>query len=255
VVIYNSGSKPGLYAQGSGVGDAVQGEGVSANGVGGTPAHRPRFWRGVWGSSSAAGGTGIRLKYTQCHRTGVALRANVLSSSGVAAGRAGAQPRLEGPGQWRQRPDYGVRSQADSSDGQALHGDAGGLGAAYGVFGSAPLSGSGAGVYGTSAKHGVWGVSTGGGASYGVYGQAADHRRPRRIIGQRGQQPTGVYGTSSSSDGTGVYGEAISGASGSAFWRAGQRPAPAAAQGSMPGRGARGCWANPPAANGHGVEG
>jgi hypothetical protein len=255
IVINNNGANAGLSSLASGTGVAVEGIAQSLSGIGvhGQDAGSG-FGTGVWGQTGAAGGTAIRAENDSLTGTGPGLKATVVSPGGVAVDAEAPNEGVRALASGLNGVTYGIRSEADSGDGQALHGDAGGAGAAYGVYGSAPSSASGAGVYGFSANQGLWGVSTGSGATnFGVYGQAP-------LIAVRGESDLGsgsgigVLGTTASSGGSGVIGQALSGAGGSAFGVQGLAPAPGGTGVYGSGQ-ARGVAGQSQGANGHGLEG
>jgi hypothetical protein len=255
IVINNAGANGGLSAIASGTGNAVEGMALSANGVGVRGEHSGSgFGTGIWGLSSAPGGTGIRAENINATGSGAAFKAQVASPAGVAVDAQGPNLAVRALANALTGVTYGLRAQADSADGQAVHGDAGGLNAAFGVYGSAPSSAGGAGVYGVSVNHGVWGQSTGGGNSYGVYGVAGTVAVRGDSTAGAGAAPRGVYGSTQSNDGTGVYGEALSSVAGNAFGV--QGVALTAGGTGVSGQGKfRGIYGSTSSGNGHGVEG
>jgi hypothetical protein len=231
----------------------VEGIAQSATGIGLRGQHSGSGnGTGILGLSDSQSGIGIRAENSSSSGAVAGLRAQVFSPAGVAVDALAPNLAMRALANGISGVTYGIQAEADSPDGQAVRGDAGGLNAAFGVYGSAPGTAGGAGVYGVSGRHGVWGESTGGG--YGVYGLGATIAVRGDSTAASGATAHGVHGSTQSSDGTGVYGEALSINPGLAYGVQGFAAAPGGTgvfgQGRM-----RGVAGKTTGGNGHGVEG
>lgn len=258
IVVDNSGPQPAISSVNSGVGVAIEGKVTSANGVGLRGEHVGLgFGTGVWGLSNAAGGTGVRGEHGATSGDGAGVNGSSgspegvgVKGSGVGTGVYGIATDNVGTGD-----RVGVRGLANAPNSIGVRGQSVGSSKAYGVYGLADSSASGAGVYGESPLLGVQGfASSGNSAAVGVKGSAG----PKGVLGvatqAAGSSSVGVEGDSASADGIGVLGQASTSGSGASV---GVKGISAATQGvgvlgSAPAAGVRGTATS---GFGHGVEG
>lgn len=255
IVVANVGANAGIKSSSTGLA-GVHGEGQGSASTGVIGEHSGGgTGQGIYGYSSSAGGTGIKAESKHLNGSGPALLALVSSPNNVAVDAQAPNQAIKAVATGSVGVVYGVKAQAASADGQAVRGDSPGFGAAFGVYGTASNSLSGAGVYGFSGQHGVWGQTSATAAtSYGLYGQAPGTAVRGQSQALSGSNPKGVHGSTNSPDGTGVYGEALAGTLGNAFGVQGLAPAQGGVGVSGQGfaRGVAGVSSGP---NGHGVDG
>ncbi|MBN1425017.1 hypothetical protein JXA88_10705 [Candidatus Fermentibacteria bacterium] len=199
----------GYATSGTGTTYGVYGQAVSTAGIGvyGYSTASTGTTYGVYGQSPSTAGTGVWGAATAA--SGNTMGIYGTSSSNGGSGVFGYATSTSGA-------TYGVNARSSSSSGRGVFGYAmSATGATYGVYGQSSSTG-GTGIYGLASA-----VS---GTTYGVYGQSCSTagascgaRGQAPMIGAYGEatytggapwQPMGVYGTSVSPTGVGVYGKA-----------------------------------------------
>jgi hypothetical protein len=210
IAINNNGSGPSLGATNASNGVAIEGKALGANAIAVRGAHNGvGFGTGVWGQSDSVGGTGVHGEAGASSGSGVGVDGSSGSLSGVGVKGSSPGIGLQGfstdSGSSGANP-YGVAGNAGAVNGHGLHGIASGSGAAYGVFGVAASSASGAGVLGQGLNLGVVGSANSNVGAIGVQGSSLVTGVEGDSLATSGPGVWGVRGSSQSPAGVGVEG-------------------------------------------------